>query len=100
MLQRATHHAGTRLDVVETGRAFTQFGESEIGLFLGLGTDEFRTPLEGTARAVDLGWSGHLFGLPLPMQPFLDRRQADPEGGGNDALGRFTCFCGSNDAFA
>ena len=66
MLQLAAHHARAGLHLLGAGRAFTQFDERDIGLFLDLGTDELVATLERTWRTVDLGSSRHFSSLALP----------------------------------
>lgn len=100
MLQLSTHHARTRLDPVNRRHAFTQFREGEIGLFLDFGTNEFCAALKCAWGAVGLGASCRLPRLALPVQPFLDGRQANTKGGGYGNLRLITCVGGGKDAFA
>src|SRR5687767_5658765 len=100
MLQFAAHHAGTRLHLLDVESAFTQFRERKIGLLLELGTDEFGVTLECPFRTVDLSVCSDLAGQTLPMQPFLDCRQADSKGSGNRRLCLITGFGCKNHALS
>ena len=100
MLQLAAHHTGTCLYLLEPDHAFTQFRERNIGLLLDLGTDEFGATLECPVRTVDWGVCGDLSSRTLPIQPFLDSRQADSESRSYGSLCLVTDFGGDKDTLA